>query len=66
MRDLVTALAYRKTGREAEGEKLLKAWLDQDPTNKLAKWAHDAFNGNVGDTKLENDEYRVVRAVVEL
>ncbi len=68
IRDLATALAYRKTGREAEGKKLLADWLDQQPDNKLAKWSKDAFAGQVNevDVDVRSDDYRILRTVIGL
>ncbi len=63
--DLATALAYRKTGRAAEGEKLLSDWANEQPSNAMAQWARAAFEGKESASDLEGDtNFRVLRELV--
>lgn len=65
--DLITALAYRKTNRPGEGEKLLAAWKEKQPDNKMAQWAYAAYNGEpTDDTPEGNESLRVMKEIVEL
>ncbi len=65
--DLATALAYRKTGRAAEGEKLLSDWANQQPSNAIAQWARAAFEGKGSASDLEGDtNFRVLRELANL
>jgi len=50
VKSLVTAWALQKTGKQDEGEKLLRDWVEKQPENNLAKWALSAYSGN--DFKL--------------
>ena len=65
--DLITALAYKKTNRHGEGEKLLAAWKEKQPDNKMAQWAYAAYNGEpTDDTPEGNESLRVMKEIVEL
>ena len=64
--DLITALAYRKMGQVAEGEKLLKEWMQAQPDSKIAQWAYSTYNGQAGPVPSEgNNNFRVIRKVIE-
>lgn len=62
--DLVTALSFRKLGRPAEGEKLLKEWVEKEPDDKTAQWAYAVYNGE--KQKLETDRSGNARVISEI
>ena len=65
--NLITALAYRKTSRNEEGEKLLAAWREEQPDNKIAKWAYAVYNGeSAGDAPEGNEILRIMKEIVNL
>jgi hypothetical protein len=45
---LVSALALRQAGREAEGRRLLADWSAREPRSAVAAWALRAYDGQVG------------------
>jgi len=60
---LVHALALRKTGREAEGRKLLADWSARKPPSALAAWSARAFEGEVSPPPdAAGEEARVLAA----
>lgn len=64
---LITALAYKKTNRYEEGEKLLAAWKQKQPDNKMAQWAHATYIGeSPKDAPEENGMLRVLKEIAEL
>lgn len=65
--NLITALALNKTNRKDEGEKLLAAWIQKEPENKLAQWCLDVYHGNQSPVvnDLERDEnFRIIKALI--
>lgn len=65
--DLLTALAYKKTGREEEGKKLLSAWREKQPDSKMAQWAYATYIGESPEDAPEgNDSLKIIKKVVEL
>ncbi|HSB92535.1 MAG TPA: DUF5107 domain-containing protein, partial [Flavitalea sp.] len=66
---LLTALAYKKLGRSAEGEKLLNEWVKKDPNNKTAVWCLDAFQGNgtpIPGELVGNESLRIVNEIISI
>jgi Tfp pilus assembly protein PilF len=64
--DLITALAYKKTSRGAEGEQVLKAWLERQPDDKIAKWAYAVYSGRFEPFDIEGDgNFRVIKVIVD-
>lgn len=64
--DLITALALKKLNRADEGEKLLKAWLEDQPKNETAQWAYAVYNGKSPTVEIEgNDSYRIIKKMVD-
>ena len=62
--DLITAMALKKTGRQEDGEALLKQWMEKQPDNQMAKWAYAVFKGEKPQTNVEgNDNFRVIRSL---
>ena len=62
--DLITAMALKKTGRQDDGEALLKQWMEKQPDNQMAKWAYAVFRGEKPQTGMEgNDNFRVIRSL---
>lgn len=61
---LITALALKKMNRADEGEQLLKEWTEQQPQNKMARWAHAVYNGKQAEADVEGNDFRIVERVV--
>ena len=57
-------MALKKTGRQDDGEALLKQWMEKQPDNQMAKWAYAVFSGEKPQTGMEgNDNFRVIRSL---
>jgi tetratricopeptide (TPR) repeat protein len=64
--ELITALALRKSGRDAEGEKLLLEWKEKEPDNPMASWSYATYYGEqTADVPEENGSLRVIMAMVK-
>lgn len=63
---LFTALALKKMNREDEGAKLLKEWIEQQPQNEMARWAHAVYHGEQAEMDMEGNEFRIVRDIVSM
>lgn len=64
---LITALAYKKTNRYEEGEKLLAAWKEKQPDNKMAQWAYATYIGeSPKDAPEENGMLRMLKEIAKL
>ena len=64
VKSLVTAWALQKNGKQDEGEKLLKDWVEKQPGNNLAKWTLNAYSGNdfkLPDETPTDENYRVLQ-----
>jgi tetratricopeptide (TPR) repeat protein len=44
--EIIHALALKESGRASEGERLLNDWLNQEPSNSVAKWGMKLFSGD--------------------
>jgi predicted Zn-dependent protease len=61
---IIRALALKAGGRGSEGEKLLGAWLKQEPTDPMAKWGIEVFAGRRAalPANLHDEEFRLLAA----
>jgi len=69
VKNLVTAWALQRTGKQDEGEKLLKDWVEKQPENNLAKWTLNAYNGNdfkLPDETPTDENYRVLQRLITI
>jgi predicted Zn-dependent protease len=60
--NLISAWALKKAGREDDAQKLLKDVAAKHPSNKIAQWTLEAYNGN--STRLdveENESYNILQ-----
>lgn len=65
--DLVTAMALTKANRAGDGKKVLVDWLQNEPSNAMARWCMDAYQGSPSSGEIEGDEnYRVLKALLML
>ena len=54
--NLVTAWALKKNGRGDEAEKFLKDILAKNPSNKIAQWTLDVYEGKASTLDTESNE----------
>lgn len=65
--NLISAMAYKKLGRQNNGSDLMKQWLDGDSEKELATWSKNAFDGNTNPNFLvDNSDFRIMRAMLLL
>jgi predicted Zn-dependent protease len=67
--DLVTAWALQKTGKRDEAKKILNEWLEKNPDNIVAKWAVEAYNGDIKslpDDVNTNENTRILQQLVNI
>ena len=63
--NLVTAWALKAAGRADEGEKMLKDVVAKYPSDKVALWTLEAFNGNAPKLDIEsNDSYNILQQLM--
>jgi predicted Zn-dependent protease len=63
--NLVTAWALKAAGRGEEGEKMLKEAAAKNPSDKIAQWTLEAYNGNAPKLEVEsNDSYNILQQLM--
>ena len=62
--ELVSAWALRESGKAADGESVLTAWLAREPASEAAKWALAVYRGNTSTSYAggQDDAYHVLSA----
>ena len=65
--NLITAWALKESGRAAEGEKILKDAANKYPSNKIAQWTLEAYNGNPSKLDAEgNESYDILQMLMAM
>ncbi|MBK9708472.1 MAG: DUF5107 domain-containing protein [Acidobacteria bacterium] len=63
---LISAMALKKLGRQAEAQKLMNDWVVRDKS-RLAQWAMRLFQGRPADDLMADDSnFRVIRECIKL
>jgi predicted Zn-dependent protease len=63
--NLVTAWALKAAGRAEEGNKMLKDVAEKYPSDKIARWTLEAYNGNASKLEVEsNDSYNILQQLM--